>query len=207
MTGKDETAERTHRRGRWALAAVAALVCVVAVVFVLRAGCGRSPDDAALTIEREHTWGDDLPLTRVVVLFYPKTYGEILVGEPRRIIAGEGTAGLMKSTLVELGKGPSDEALISPFKKELKIRGVYSSFDGTVFVDLHAGVSEAIGKGMSEEIAAIKAIAGTLFYNFPQVNRIKLLVDGEPARSLSGHVDLSGFLYPEDWMETSGIEL
>jgi hypothetical protein len=156
---------------------------------------------------REYAWGDDLPLTRVVLLFYPKTYGEILVAEPRRIIAGEGTAGLMKSTLVELGKGPADEALMSPFKQELEIRGVYSSFDGTVFVDLDAGVSEAIGKGMSEEITAIKAIAGTFFYNFPQVSRIKLLVDGEPARSLSGHVDLSGFLYPEDWMETSGVEL
>jgi hypothetical protein len=198
--------EKANRRGIRPLVVLLVVICVIVIVAALRLGCGRVQDDLVPSDQSEHAWGDDLPLTRVVLLFFPRPYGESLVAEPRRIIVEEGTAGLMKSALAELGKGPADEALLSPFNQGLKVRGVYSSVDGTTYVDLDPEDVEAVGRGLSEEITAVRAITNTLFFNFPQVNRVKLLVDGEPVRSLGGHVDLSGFLYPEEWLETSGLE-
>jgi hypothetical protein len=200
LTGKSKVGNRR------ALAVVAVLACLVAAAVALRVGgCERGQEEAAAPAK--HVWGADLPLTRVVLLFFPESSSGRLKAEPRRLVAREGTAGLIKSALLELGKGPQDKGLLSPFGQELKVRGVYSSADGTIFVDLAPGGEGTFGSGLSEEIAAVRAVASTVFFNFPQAGRLKILVDGEPAVSLAGHVDLSGFLYPEDWLDTSGLEL
>jgi hypothetical protein len=113
----------------------------------------------------------------------------------------------MKTALNELGRDPGVPGLASPFEHEISVRGVYSQEDGTLFVDLGAEAMDIFGTGLSEEMAAIGAITNTLFYNFPHVSRMRILVDGDPVGSLDGHVDLSGFIYPELWLQTSEVVL
>lgn len=67
--------------------------------------------------------------------------------------------------------------------------------DGLLTVDLTMGEG---GLGAAYEQAAIDAIilTGT---QFDTVDRVRILLDGQPAETLSGHVDISGELPPPDF--------
>jgi hypothetical protein len=187
------------------IAAAVILIFVGVVVTVTKPGWWRSGERVRGEAVGVDLWSEDLPQTRVLLLFYTQARSGRLKPEPRRFVVTSGTPGLMKSALTELGRDPGVPGVTSPFKHEISVRGVYSQEDGTLFVDLGAGAEDIFGKGLSEEIAAIGAITNTVFYNFPHVSRLRILVDGDPVGSLEGHVDLSGFLYPELWLQTSDV--
>lgn len=208
MNDTKRTAAPKKRGVRYGVSAgIIILLCAVLFAGAMRLGCSRESNVESRAALGAHIWSEELPLTRVLLLFYPEAGGGKLRAEARRFAAGHGTSELMKSALSELGRGPDDPGLTSPFKREISVRGVYSQEDGTLYVDLGAGSEAVFGSGLSEEAAAIGAIANTLFYNFPHVSRLRILIDGEPVGSLGGHIDLSGFLYPEEWLQTSDVAL
>lgn len=202
--GRKMPSLRVRMRRMWS---VAALGCAALILVVAMPSCDRSSKRDRQAALGTRIWTEELPVTRVLLLFYPLAGGGDLRAEPRRFSVERGMSALIKSALTELGRGPNDPSLICPFRHDLLVRGVYSQGDGTLFVDLGAGAQEVFGSGLSEEVAAISSIANTLFYNFPHVTRLKMLIDGEPVSSLGGHVDLSGFIYPEDWMSRSAVSL
>jgi hypothetical protein len=187
------------------IAAAVILIFVAVVILVTKPGWWRSSEGELGTTVGVGLWSEVLPQTRVLLLFYPEARSGRLKPRPMRFAVTSGTSGLMKSALNELGRDPEVQGLTSPFKHEVSVRGVYLQEDGTLFVDFGAGAEDIFGTGLSEEIAAIGAITNTLFYNFPHVSRLRILVDGDPVGSLEGHVDLSGFLYPELWLQTSDV--
>ncbi len=187
--------------------AVWVALCAALVAFAAAPGCVREKENEKGPAMGTGDWSEALPTTRVLLLFYPEAGSGALRAEPRRFVVGRGISGLMKSALVALGSGPNSGGLISPFRQEIAVRGLYSQEDGTLFIDLGAGAQDVFGRGYSEEVAAIAAVANTIFYNFPHVTRIRLLIDGEPVSSLGGHIDLSSFLYPEEWLQSSVVVL
>jgi hypothetical protein len=46
-------------------------------------------------------------------------------------------------------------------------------------------------QGSTEELLAVYAIVNSVVVNFPAVQRVQILLDGETASTLAGHVDLS----------------
>ena len=52
------------------------------------------------------------------------------------------------------------------------------------FADHHPSSIEA-------ETLTIQSIVGTLFANFPRIEQVRFLVDGQPRDTLSGHADLT----------------
>jgi hypothetical protein len=200
-------AKKRHGLRDRVIAAAVILVFVAVVIVATRPGWWSSDERGSGAAIGANLWSEELPNTRVLLLFYPEAGSGRLKPEPKRFAVMSGTPGLMKSALNELGRDPGIEGLVSPFKHEISVRGVYSQEDGTLYVDLGAGAEDIFGTGLSEEIAAVGAITNTLFYNFPHVSRLRILVDGDPVSSIEGHVDLSGFLYPELWLRSSEVEL
>jgi len=193
-------------RGRF-IAVVVILIFVAIIIIATKPGWWRWDEGGRVAAIGANVWSEELPHTRVLLLFYPETRSGRLRAEPRRFAVRSGTPGLMKVALNELGRDPGVPGLASPFKHEISVRGVYSQEDGTLFVDFGAEAMNIFGTGLSEEMAAVGAITNTLFYNFPHVSRLRILVDGDPVGSLDGHVDLSGFLYPELWLQTRDVVL
>lgn len=190
------------------LLAAAVLVVIVGVVIVAtKPGWWPSDERVQGAAIGANLWSEQLPQTRVLLLFYPKTRGGRLTPQPRRFAVTSGTSGLMKVALEELGRDPGIPGLSSPFRGGISVRGVYSQEDGTLFVDLGEETGNIFGTGLSEEIAAIGSVTNTMFYNFPHVSRLRILVNGDPVGVLEGHVDLSGFLYPDLWLQTSEVVL
>jgi hypothetical protein len=50
--------------------------------------------------------------------------------------------------------------------------------------------------GSHEELMAVYSIVSTVTTNFPEVKRVRILVNGEPAETLAGHVSLRKALVP-----------
>jgi Sporulation and spore germination len=69
--------------------------------------------------------------------------------------------------------------------------------DGTASVDLGgATLTSGWGTGTHEELMAVYSVVQTVTANFPEAKRVRLLINGEPAETLAGHIWLGKSLHP-----------
>ncbi len=65
--------------------------------------------------------------------------------------------------------------------------------DGTAIADFSDTLSSATPSGILSEQMAVDSIARTLAANVTAVHRLKILIHGQDAETLAGHLDLAGF--------------
>jgi len=58
-------------------------------------------------------------------------------------------------------------------------------------VDLHGTFADHHPSGIEAETLTIDSILGTLYANFPRIEQVRFLVDGQPRETLNGHADLT----------------
>lgn len=83
---------------------------------------------------------------------------------------------------VELRTLPPDAVLLA----------FYILPDGTAIADFSEALATSIPSGIASEQLAVDSMARTLEANVPQVKRLKILIHGQEAETLAGHVDLTG---------------
>jgi hypothetical protein len=66
--------------------------------------------------------------------------------------------------------------------------------DGTAIADFADTLATGTPSGIMSEQLAVDSITKTLAASVPQIRRLKILLQGQEADSLAGHVDLTGFL-------------
>lgn len=97
-----------------------------------------------------------------------------------------------KQVLAELVSGPP-----SPAQRTLPEKTILLEFyllpDGTAVADFSAALGGELPSGILSEDLAVDSIARTLEANVPQATRLKILIGGQEADTLAGHLDLSGF--------------
>ena len=83
----------------------------------------------------------------------------------------------------ELRTLPADAALLEFYLLE----------DGTAIADFSGELSTGTPSGIRSEQRAADSIARTLEANVPGLTRLKILIHGQEAETLAGHLDMSGF--------------
>ena len=129
-------------------------------------------------------------VTRPVTLFFERS-DMLLGGERRNLDLPENPAGAISVVVKELVKS-------SPvFPRDSAVRATFLLPDGTAFVDLGGPtLTNGWGTGSHEELMAIYSIVSTVTTNFPEAKRVRILVNGEPADTLAGHISLRQALTP-----------
>ena len=61
----------------------------------------------------------------------------------------------------------------------------------TAIVNLTSAFAENHPSGIEPETLTLLSIIGTLHENFPAVEQVRFLVDGQPRETLAGHADLT----------------
>lgn len=92
-------------------------------------------------------------------------------------------------------------ALISlPPKNELRtlpadtmLLEFYLLPDGSAIADFSDALARNTPSGILSEQAAVDSIARTLAANVPDIRRLKILINGQEAETLAGHLDLTDF--------------
>ena len=100
-----------------------------------------------------------------------------------------------ESILMEYLKIRPSNELVNPFPENSQLRAVYILESDCVVVDLSSLAAE--GGGVEDEIFRIYGIVNTLNYNFPEIKKVKILVDGQERDTFAGHIDISNSIPPE----------
>ncbi|HYM62101.1 MAG TPA: GerMN domain-containing protein [Thermoanaerobaculia bacterium] len=128
---------------------------------------------------------------RQVVLYY-ESADFLLAPERRNVPLPENPAGAVPVVLRELVKGPATPDAVRVLPPDTVLRGAYLLPEGTVIVDL-GGTTLMDGwhTGSHEELMAVYSVIETVTANFPQAKRVRLLINGEPAETMAGHISLA----------------
>jgi germination protein M len=112
-----------------------------------------------------------------------------LAAEERTLPLPENDAAALGPALRELVKGPRNPALLAVLPEDTELRAAYLLPDGNAVIDL-GGPTLAGGwnSGSHDELMAIHSIIETAMANFDSVRRVRLLINGQVAETLGGHI-------------------
>ncbi|HKW61481.1 MAG TPA: GerMN domain-containing protein [Candidatus Acidoferrum sp.] len=96
-----------------------------------------------------------------------------------------------KQVLNTLLAGPVDVELRT-LPPDAVLLAFYILPDGTAIADFSEALATSIPSGIASEQLAVDSLAQTLAANVPEVKRLKILIHGQEAETLAGHVDLTG---------------
>lgn len=130
-----------------------------------------------------------------VSLFFAAPASEHLVPEERTVAKRDSLVSQVKEVMGELIKG-SSAGNVAVLSEKARVREVFIDADGTAFVDLSREVAEDSPGGSWTELAAVYSVVNTLAFNFPEIRRVQILVEGAAVPTLAGHVDTKGALLP-----------
>ena len=134
---------------------------------------------------------------RTAVLFFVAD-GTRLAREARELYPCEDAVICLNDVLEELVNGPVGE-----FDVALPEGSVINTvrIDGDLAgVDLNRTFADAMPSGSSAEMLAVYSIVDTIAFNFPQITRVKLTIEGND-KALLRHLDLSDPLVPDYTLE------
>jgi spore germination protein GerM len=124
-----------------------------------------------------------------VTLYFPDQHGMLLHPEERDIPKPSGGAAFLRALYGELQRGPTREGLIAVVPDKMQLRNAFLLPEGQAVLDL--AVDAALTFGSDEELTIVAALVDTTLQNVAETSRVRILVNGEPAETLGGHVDLS----------------
>jgi hypothetical protein len=90
-----------------------------------------------------------------------------------------------------IAEAPSDAQRALP--AATTILQFYLLPDGTAIADFSEALGNAMPSGILSEQLALNSIIRTLQANVPAITHLKILIRGQEAETLSGHIDLTGF--------------
>jgi hypothetical protein len=122
-------------------------------------------------------------------LFYVDEPGTGLVGVEREVLYGEGTIEQAKR-IVEAQLAPPPEQMVSPIPQGSKLRTVFFTKAGDMYVDLSGEFRQNHPGGTTNEILTVYALVSALTSNLPAVTGVQILVEGKEVDTLAGHLDL-----------------
>jgi len=164
-------------------------VVVAALVAAACRGKQSSPLSSNLAAENKVA-------VRPVTLYY-QGLDMLLGAELRNVALPENPAAAMPVVVRELLKPPLTPNRARSFPADTVVRAAYLLPEGTAFVDLGGPtLTRGWGTGSHEEMMAIYAVVQSVTANFPEVKRVRILVNGEPAETLAGHINISRSLAP-----------
>lgn len=144
---------------------------------------------------------------RRVALFFESAADEKLHPEARDVPESSDAVALLRSIGSAVLEGPRRAELLRPFPDGWRLRGAYRLAAGLVVLDLAPPDAPAPADasaqtlrwqaGSHEEETAIQSLLVSVTKNVPEVSGVVLLVGGEPAETLGGHVGLSHPLHAD----------
>lgn len=130
-----------------------------------------------------------------IILYFSSNNEEYLVPEFRQISLRGPIEGQILEVIRELIKGstvkqPDDgKVLINAIPDGVRVNGARVDENGTLYVDFSKELKEGHPGGSWAEMLTIYSIVDTIIKNFPDIKRVKILIDGKEIETLAGHID------------------
>jgi hypothetical protein len=122
-------------------------------------------------------------------LFYVDDQGTGLRGIEQEVLYGEGTAEQARR-IIEAQIAAAPPPHVSAIPDGTKLRTVFFTKAGEIYVDLTADVQTNHPGGTTNETLTVYALVSALTSNLPAVTGVQILVEGKEVDTLAGHLDL-----------------
>jgi len=127
--------------------------------------------------------------SRNVTLFFAGADEPTIYGETRELAVGRRLDEQVRQVVEALIAGPSTSTGISTLPQGTALLAVMVDADsGTVYLDFSSELVAAHPGGSAAEYCTIASIVRTVGENFPEVQRVQLLVDGAQVETIAGHL-------------------
>ncbi|MGB5750024.1 MAG: GerMN domain-containing protein [Desulfobacterales bacterium] len=165
---------------------------------VLLAGCAvlmslPAVSDSAAEPDREDVplpGGMSAPTKKSPIhLYFAGRNSNFLMAEQRVVFHPDDPAGLADAIVKALIKGPQ-RGLLKTIPADTQLRALYITPDGTCYVDLSGAVRKNHPGGSKSELLTIYSMVNSLVLNVPEIERVQILIEGNEAPTLAGHIDL-----------------
>jgi hypothetical protein len=123
-------------------------------------------------------------------LFFASEDGLRLVASERDVPLAEGVLAQARSIIEAQLSAEAPPPLVSTIPKGATLRGIFVSQRNEAFVDLDPVIRTAHGGGSHQELMTVYTIVNALLTNLPTLTEVQLLIGGQEADTLAGHVDL-----------------
>jgi hypothetical protein len=132
---------------------------------------------------------EEIPGTRTVELTFAALDGGTL-REARGILGGEHIEDDIRRTVAELVHGP-EQAGISVLPRSTRLLNVFYDGEGEVTLSFSEHLRADHPGGSAAELATLRCLLATVGRNFPEIERVRLLIGGESVSTLAGHANIS----------------
>ena len=146
------------------------------------------PENPVQPVENKPAKHEKTEQSMNVKIYYPDDSGMRLVEVEREIIVDD-SVDKYTAAVETLLEEPEEENLTTIFPKHTGFRKVTVEGD-LATVDIDGSILKSFVGGSTGEEFLIGSVVNTLT-NFPEVKRVKFLVNGQEIETLSGHMDLS----------------
>ena len=123
-------------------------------------------------------------------LYFQSEDGLHLVATEREIPLAEGAVAQARSVLEAQLSAEPQAPLLSTIPKGTALRGIFVSDRNEVFVDLDPSIRKAHPGGTLQELMTVYTIVNAVLTNLPDLQEVQILIGGQEADTLAGHVDL-----------------
>lgn len=130
-----------------------------------------------------------------VKLFFEARDGAGLSIEERAVPFAPDLARQVELLVEALLAGPQGD-LTAPLPTDARVLGAFVTRAGVAYVNV-SKEAQAVLSGSHAEMLSVFALVNSVTANLPAVKRVQVLVDGRPAETLAGHVDLGRPLAPD----------
>ncbi len=122
-------------------------------------------------------------------LFYIDEQGTALRGVEQEVLYAEGTAEQARR-IIEAQIAPPPAPHLSAIPTGTKLRTVFFTKNGEIYIDLSAELQTNHPGGTTNETLTVYALVSALTSNLPAVTGVQILVEGKEVDTLAGHLDL-----------------
>lgn len=164
---------------------VALIVVAIALIFVLRDREPPAEIPEGGVLEEEIGRG-----IQSVTLVFADRAASGVVEERREIAVPRDRAGRAKRILSELAAGPTQSG-VRTLPYGTRVLSVFFDEQGGVFVDFSRELVDNHPGGSTGELLTIRSVVQTLATNFPDIESVRFLVEGEEVETIAGHIDAS----------------
>jgi len=123
-----------------------------------------------------------------VYLYFSDNKNQYLLGEERFGMGSDDPVLFCRQIVEALIKGPHSD-LVGTIPPATEIRAVYID-EKTAYADFTREIGTSHPGGIFSELMTIYSIVNTLVLNVDEVDQVKILIGGQEAETLSGHIDI-----------------
>lgn len=125
----------------------------------------------------------------VVHLYFADRNNSFLKAEVRDIFHSDNPTELGKKIVEALIDG-SRGGLMRTIPEGTTLKAFYIIQDGTAYADMSDTIKDSHPGGVKSELFTIYSIVNSLILNIPEVDAVKILINGRDRMTLDGHIDL-----------------